>query len=262
MSSNITVYCNDSSQLEQAKLFASCNHYAFSESLPVNTPLYLHFDKDQLILNNADNKSQLSIDFTSGGVAHRLQYGGGKGQTIAKAIGINSKNKPHILDATAGLGRDAIILANLGCKISLVEQSPILAEMLKYAITFAKQTTIFQQATRQGFDLYNANSASFMTEKVIPDCDVVYLDPMYPEKKKSALVKKDMQMLQTLIGHSSDDTNAELLKAALDFAKQRVVVKRPKGANELDGPKPTMSLHSKKTRYDVYVIKTLKNLTE
>ena len=77
---------------------------------------------------------------------------------------------------------------------------------------------------------------------------------------RTALVKKDMQMLQTLIGHSSDDTTAELLSVALGFAKQRVVVKRPKGAEILNGPEPTMSLHSKKTRYDVYVIKTLKNI--
>lgn len=262
MPSNITVYCDDNSKLEQAKSFATHNGYAFSEILPTEAPLYLCFEEHQAVLYNTDNKSQLNIDFTSGGLAHRLQYGGGKGQTIAKAIGINSKNKPHILDATAGLGRDAIILANLGSQVSLVEQSPILAEMLKQAIDAAKNNALFQQATRQGFELYHANSSSFMHEKTIPGCDVVYLDPMYPEKKKSALVKKDMQMLQTLIGHSSEDTNAELLKAALGFAKQRVVVKRPKGADILDGPKPTMSLHSKKTRYDVYVIKTLKNIAE
>ncbi len=261
MPSNITIYCADNSKLEQAKSFARFNNYAFSEILPVETPLYLSFEEHRAVLNNTDNKSQLSIDFTSGGLAHRLQYGGGKGQTIAKAIGINSKNKPHILDATAGLGRDAIILANLGSKVSLVEQSPVLAEMLKQAIDAAKGNPLFQQATRQGFELYHANSASFMREHVIPECDVVYLDPMYPEKKKSALVKKDMQMLQTLIGHSSDDTTAELLAVALGFAKQRVVVKRPKGAEILNGPEPTMSLHSKKTRYDVYVIKTLKNTT-
>jgi len=237
--------------------FASSNNFTFSETLPVNTSLYMSFNESQPVLHETNNKYQLNIDFTRGGLAHRLQYGGGKGQTIAKAIGITGKNKPHILDATAGLGRDALILANLGSKLSLVEQSPILAEMLKQAIQFAEDNPLFRQATENGFELYHADAAMFMNQRIIQDCDVVYLDPMYPEKKKTALVKKDMQILQTLIGHSSDDTNATLLAAALNFAKQRVVVKRPKGAEVLAGPEPTMSLQSKKTRYDVYVIKTI-----
>lgn len=259
MPSNITVYCSDPLKIEQATFFARSNSLEFSETLPVSTPLYMSFNENQPVLHDLNNNCHLIIDFTSGGLAHRLQYGGGKGQTIAKAIGITSKNIPHILDATAGLGKDALILANLGSKLSLVEQSPVLAEMLKQAINFAKDSTLFQQATSNGFELFNADAAVFMNERVIQDCDVVYLDPMYPEKKKSALVKKDMQMLQTLIGHSSDDTTAALLATALNFAKQRVVVKRPKGAEILNGPEPTMSLHSKKTRYDVYVIKTIRS---
>lgn len=258
MPSNITVYCNNNAQLEHAQSFAKTNHYAFSNNLPVETALYIDFNEDQITLNDTDTNTQLSIDFTSGGLAHRLQYGGGKGQTIAKALGITSKNKPHILDATAGLGRDSLILANLGCKMTLIEQSPVLAEMLNQAIELAQDNTLFQQATQHGFNCYNADACIFMRERVIDGCDVVYLDPMYPEKKKSALVKKDMQMLQALIGHSSDEVTAELLAAALNFATQRVVVKRPKGAEVLDGPEPTMALHSKKTRYDVYVIKALK----
>jgi len=258
MLSNLTVYCADNNKLEQAKAFAKLNNYYFSDKLPVSTALYFSFEEKQPVLHDTNINSSISIDFTSGGIAHRLQYGGGKGQTIAKAIGISSKNKPHILDATAGLGRDSLILANLGSKISLIEQSPVLAEMLYQAIQSATDNTLFQQATIHGFKLYHADATTFMNDKVIADCDVVYLDPMYPEKKKSALVKKDMQILQSLIGHSSEAENAELLTAAINFAKQRVVVKRPKSANPIKGPAPTMSLHSKKTRYDVYVIKAIK----
>ncbi|MCK4711022.1 MAG: class I SAM-dependent methyltransferase [Gammaproteobacteria bacterium] len=258
MSPNLTVYCTDENKLDLAKVFAKLNNYDFSDKLPVSTPLYFSFDGNPPVLHDTNINSSISIDFTSGGLAHRLQYGGGKGQTIAKAIGITSKNKPHILDATAGLGRDSLILANLGCQISLIEQSPVLAEMLDQAITSASDNPLFQQATQYGFKLYHADATTFMNNKVIPESDVVYLDPMYPHKKKSALVKKDMQILQSLIGHSSEETNTQLLAAALDFARQRVVVKRPKSAVPLDGPPPTMSLHSKKTRYDVYVIKTIK----
>ncbi|MDH5393038.1 MAG: class I SAM-dependent methyltransferase [Gammaproteobacteria bacterium] len=257
MLSNITIYCADLSKREQASAFANNNNYLFATALPVSTALYLSFEENSLSLHDSHINSSISIDFTSGGLAHRLQYGGGKGQTIAKAIGISSKNKPHILDATAGLGRDALILANLGSKVTLVEQSPVLAEMLKQAIDLAADNPLFQQATGAGFELYNDDAALFMDNRIIDGCDVVYLDPMYPEKKKTALVKKDMQILQQLIGHSTAEQNARLLTAAIAFASQRVVVKRPKNAENINGPAPTMSLHSKKTRYDVYVIKTL-----
>jgi len=258
MPPTITIYCNQLRCSESARQYAAEHNVAFADSLPVSTDFYLDFNLMPAILHDTRSNNQLSIDFTRGAIAHRLQYGGGKGQSLAKAIGITSKNKPHILDATAGLGRDAIILANLSTKLTLVEQSPVLALLLAQAIEVAQEDDLFAQATKHGFDLYHANAASFMDEKIIPDCDVVYLDPMYPEKKKSALVKKDMQMLQALIGHSSEETNAALLKSALQFAKQRVVVKRPKGAPELAGVKPTMALQSKKTRYDVYVMKAIK----
>lgn len=257
MPSKLTVFCNKKENQAYAKRFADQNNLPFTDQQPITSSIYFSFENDQPVLYDTNINSSINIDFTSSSMAHRLQYGGGKGMTIAKAIGVTSKNKPHILDATAGLGRDSIILANLGSKVSLIEQSPVLAEMLKQAIHFANDNELFQKATANGFNLYQANAAEFMNNKIIPEADVVYLDPMYPEKKKSALVKKDMQILQNLIGHSSEAKNTELLTAALNFATQRVVVKRPKSANPLIGPTPTMSLHSKKTRYDVYVIKAM-----
>jgi len=253
----LTVYCTDNDKQLHAKAFAEKNDFNFSDNLEITTPLYLNFDNDLPALTETDNQSYVTTDFTSGGLAHRLQFGGGKGQTIAKAIGITSKNKPHILDATAGLGRDSLILANLGCKMSLVEKSPVLYEMLIQAQLNASDNTLFKQATEEGFSIYQGDATSFMKKRIIPECDVVYLDPMYPEKKKSALVKKDMQILQKLLGHSTEDEITDLLEAALKFAKQRVVVKRPKGSDAISGLKPTMSLNSKKTRYDVYVIKAM-----
>ncbi|MDH5517863.1 MAG: class I SAM-dependent methyltransferase [Gammaproteobacteria bacterium] len=253
---DITIYCADLSKQQQARDFADTYHYPYSEKKP-ESAIYLCFTESGLSLHDSHVNSDINIDFTSGGLAHRLQYGGGKGQTIAKAVGISSKNKPHVLDATAGLGRDALILANLGLRLSLIEQSPLLAEMLKQAIADAADNPLFQKASAEGFELYHDDASIFMNQRKIDGCDVVYLDPMYPEKKKSALVKKDMQILQNLIGHSAEADNAALLAAAIKFARQRVVVKRPKNADNISGPTPTLSLHSKKTRYDIYVISTL-----
>ena len=87
--------------------------------------------------------------------------------------------------------------------------------------------------------------------------DVVYLDPMYPHREKSALVKKDMRAFQTLVG---SDTDADaLLTPALALASKRVVVKRPDFAQPLAGVKPTMAIQTKKNRFDVYVLEAMKS---
>jgi len=257
MPSTVTVFCNDENRIEQAKSFAQQHGFSFASQLPVATSVCFDLSLDTPRLCDNHLKECIHIDFTTGGLAHRLKFGGGKGQTIAKAIGITSKNKPHVMDATAGLGRDALVLANLGCKLTLVEQSPVLAFMLTTACQQATDNELFQQATAAGFEVFNADALRFIQQKKIATADVVYLDPMYPENKKSALVKKDMQILQKMLGHSTEEDITHLLKAALGFAQQRVVVKRPKSASPIDGPAPTLSLSSKKTRYDIYVIKAL-----
>ena len=71
------------------------------------------------------------VDFVSGAVAHRRKFGGGAGQQIAKAVGIKSGVRPYIADVTAGLGKDAFVLATLGCEITLVERSPVVAMLLQ-----------------------------------------------------------------------------------------------------------------------------------
>jgi 16S rRNA (guanine1516-N2)-methyltransferase len=83
--------------------------------------------------------------------------------------------------------------------------------------------------------------------------DVVYLDPMYPHRSKSALVKKEMRYARAIVG--DDEEAPALLATALKTAKERVVVKRPRSAKPLAGPKPTVAIESKNTRYDIYVTK-------
>ena len=85
--------------------------------------------------------------------------------------------------------------------------------------------------------------------------DVVYLDPMFPERKKSAKVKKQMQAFHAIVGTDADADG--LLALALNVATYRVVVKRPAGANYLAEKKPSYSLEGKSTRYDIYTLKKL-----
>jgi 16S rRNA (guanine1516-N2)-methyltransferase len=114
------------------------------------------------------------------------------------------------------------------------------------------------QTLSENFELHNQDAINYlknMTKDRYPD--VIYLDPMFPERKKSALVKKDMQILQRLLGKEEKD--AALLETALNCARERVVVKRPINAPCLTGAKPATSILSKKTRYDIYLTASSKN---
>ncbi len=207
----------------------------------------------QLRLNSPDAPGPIYVDFVGGKVAHRRQFGGGRGQPIAKAVGLKPGINPHILDATAGLGRDSFLFASLGCRVTMVEQSPVIAALLENGLQRGLADSEIAEIC-QRMALINSDSTDHL-QQCIEQPDVIYLDPMYPHREKSALVKKEMRLFQLLLGEPAD--NSALLAAALNCAKKRVVVKRPKGAEVLSEQKPTMSICSKNTRYDVYVMAAL-----
>ena len=251
---------------EKAENFAKIAGYPIMPTNEVISPIYLNYTNDFVELCDKEKIMSIHIDFISGDLAHRQKYSGGRGQSIAKAIGIKQGTPPpSVLDATAGLAKDAYVLACLGCSMTLVERSPIIVELIKDAIQRAEEDEYFKTVLEKGFKVINQSSIEYLTELknqdvifsdiVYPDVvypDVIYLDPMYPDNKKSASVKKNMQILQKLLG--KDEDTQELLNAALKVAKKRVVVKRPKGAENLTNLKPTYTVESKKTRYDIYII--------
>jgi 16S rRNA (guanine1516-N2)-methyltransferase len=233
---------------EQAKQLASLLNLPLSND--PSAPLQLIIDEQGLSLWAPALGGPVQVDFVSGKNAHRRQFGGGRGQPLAKAIGLKPGNTPSVIDATAGWARDAFVLASLGCQIQLLEQSQLLATLiedgLRRASDHAETVTI---AARM--QVLNVNAIDYLT--VMPTTawpDVIYLDPMYPSREKSALVKKDMQLLHQLVG--SDQTGAALLDISLQRATKRVVVKRPKGAPLLSSQKPVAEITSKNTRYDIY----------
>ncbi|MCF6262071.1 MAG: class I SAM-dependent methyltransferase [Xanthomonadales bacterium] len=215
--------------------------------------LLLDFASDGLSLH--DGKTHLRVDFLAGETAHRKKYGGGRGQALARAVGIKpGKPLPSIVDATAGLARDAFVLASLGCSVRMIEQSPIVAALVEDAILRAADDPVFQQMQTTGFSLEQGNSIEILAEIACNNPpDTVYLDPMFPHRQKFAAVKKNMQMLQQLLGHSHQGEDENLLKAALSCALKRVVVKRPKGAPNLADQKPSAVIQTRKTRYDLYL---------
>jgi 16S rRNA (guanine1516-N2)-methyltransferase len=84
---------------------------------------------------------------------------------------------------------------------------------------------------------------------------VIHLDPMFPHRDKSALVKKEMRLFRPLVG--DDDDAPALLAAALALASHRVVVKRARKAPPIAGVAPGYSLEGKSSRYDIYPKKKL-----
>ncbi|MBN1683996.1 MAG: class I SAM-dependent methyltransferase [Gammaproteobacteria bacterium] len=200
----------------------------------------------------------LRVDFSSTIITHRRKTVSPK-QSIAKAIGIKGNYYPSILDATAGLGRDAFILATLGCEVTLIEKHPIIAKLLKDGLERASKIHDLAIIV-QKMNLIEGDAIQYM-RKLEKKPDVVYLDPMFPERKKSAKVKKEMQILQALLREEDKKEDGEVIQrnlsalfnAALKTAKKRVVVKRPKLVAPILNQKPDIQFIGKTCRFDVYL---------
>ncbi|PVY78999.1 16S rRNA (guanine1516-N2)-methyltransferase [Tamilnaduibacter salinus] len=189
-------------------------------------------------------------EFVRGKAGYRRDHGGGTGQLVAKAVGLKKTRRTlHVLDATAGLGEDAYVLAGLGCRLTLMERSPIVRALLEDGLGRAAEDpgagpVVARMTVRPG------DSIRWLEEQHEPVADVIYLDPMFPETGKAAKAKKEMALFRELVGN--DDDAPALLAAALDVARYRVVVKRPRLAPPIDGPVPDLQLTGKSSRFDVY----------
>ncbi|WP_447651687.1 class I SAM-dependent methyltransferase [Pseudomonas abietaniphila] len=202
-----------------------------------------------------DVPGPVRVDFVEGKAAHRRLFGGGSGQMIAKAVGIQPGVRPRVLDATAGLGKDAFVLASLGCEMSLIERQPIIAALLEDGLARGAQDLDVGGIIGQ-MRLLTGNSIELLRNWEGEPPQVIYLDPMFPHREKTALVKKEMRLFRPLVG---DDMDAPaLLEAALALATHRVVVKRPRKAPCIEGAKPNYALDGKSSRYDIYPKKALK----
>ncbi|AXF78549.1 16S rRNA (guanine(1516)-N(2))-methyltransferase RsmJ [Erwinia tracheiphila] len=189
------------------------------------------------------------VDFVEGAMAHRRRFGGGRGEAVAKAVGIKGSYLPEVVDATAGLGRDAFVLAALGCRVKMLERHPVVAALLDDGLQRGYQDADIGGWLREHLTLVHASSLAVLSE-ISNKPDVVYLDPMYPHRQKSALVKKEMRVFQTLVG-ADNDANG-LLAPARQLAKKRVVVKRPDYAPPLAGIATQSAIVTKNHRFDIY----------
>jgi 16S rRNA (guanine1516-N2)-methyltransferase len=166
-------------------------------------------------------------------------------QPLIRAIG---RKRGRVLDATAGFGNDAILLASLGHTVTAVDRSPIVTALLEDG----RRRALGEADLRPVAERLSVRCADSRTllKSLVEQPDVVYIDPMYPRRRHaSALPRLQMQLLRKLVGEDSDAD--ELLAAALTSTARRVVVKRPPKAPVLGGT-PSSSHEGKLVRYDVY----------
>ncbi|NOZ11209.1 MAG: class I SAM-dependent methyltransferase [Gammaproteobacteria bacterium] len=170
-------------------------------------------------------------------------------QPLAKAIG---RSVTTVVDATAGLGQDSFLIAGYGPRVIAMERSPIVAALLNDGLRRGREQNAATARIVDRISLQQGDAQSLLP-LLQPPPDVVYIDPMFPPKRrKSALAKKEIRTLRTLVGDDSDAH--KLLQVACAVARRRVVVKRPDHAPPL-APNPTVSHKGKLVRYDVYVTK-------
>ncbi len=245
----------------QARAFelAQALELPLSEPGTQSAPLLLQVGEQGLSLQatGVDAPGAVRVDFVEGALAHRRQFGGGTGQMVARAAGLRGSVRPSVLDATAGLGRDAFVLAALGCRVTMIERQPVIAALLADGLERARQAGGEVAAIADRMQLIQADAITAMANWVAEVPQVIHLDPMFPHRDKSALVKKEMRVFRPLAG---DDLDAPaLLAAALALASHRVAVKRPRKAPAIVGPAPSAELSGQSSRYDIYGIRKLES---
>ena len=264
LSNSLCVFAANELVLSVAKQFSENLKLDFFTYKDISDPARLEFpfifvydgSHAHILQTGKAAPGPVTASFLQGKTSHRLKFGGGKGQMIAKAVGLNKGVCPTILDATAGLAQDAFVLASLGCQITLLERSPIIAELVRMALKEAEYSEISDITNKMR--LQTVDACTWLAAQTERAADVIYLDPMYPHTDKTALVKKEMRLFHTLVGESVDD--AELLDIALQKAHYRVVVKRPRKGETIKGHQPAHQIVGKSCRYDIYPLQKLENM--
>jgi len=213
-----------------------------------------------LELRDGNHRIKLAVDFS--GLRHRAKINQARSEMLVRACGVpNDGSTWRLVDATAGLGRDGYLLAVCGATVTLVERHPVLQLLLADALAslqLAQPEVVARLHLQCGESIGYLQTFHGQPESGRPH--VVYCDPMFPAREKSAAVGGDMQVLHELIGESPDA--GELLAAALRAATRRVVVKRPLRAEALVAPglehiHPSYALEGRASRFDVYLVPTL-----
>ena len=221
-----------------------------------NSQISLRYEGNEVFLESGEQS--MSADFSKMG--KRLTHANLTHELIVKAAKIKDfDHVPLVCDATAGLGEDSLLLAAAGCRVILYERDPMIAALLKNAIekgASSDLSDIREAVSRMEVREEDSITAlpKLFEEGITPD--IVFLDPMFPEREKSSLVKKKFQLIHLLEKPCSDED--ELLNSAVLAAPAKIIIKRPVKAAILGSIKPDYSLTGKTVRYDIILLKNLR----
>ena len=189
-------------------------------------------------------------DFKKGKIGYRLSQGRWQQEPLVKICGITTQKKPSIIDCTAGLGHDALLLAQAGASVTAFEASPIIATALAEALNQARSVPHLAEAVKK-LQLISENAIPYLTTHPL-QADFVYCDPMFPHPEKSAKSHGAMQWLQSIVTPPTLAEEDNMLEAARRAATQWVVIKRPRLAPDFALKKPHHSYMYRSCRFDLY----------
>lgn len=182
------------------------------------------------------------------GMLHRVTNGRLLHEMLVKAAKTSEQNL-RAIDCTAGMGEDSFLLAAYGYQVTLYEQNPVVAALLKDALRRAKKHPVLKDIASR-MQLVEGNSIELLAQRV-DEVDLIYLDPMFPERQKSGLINKKLQLIQKLEPPCSAET--DLFEAAMQAKPSKIIVKRPLKSPNLARKSPNYTLNGKAIRYDCYV---------
>ena len=214
------------------------------EYLPAGLSLF----KENGALWLTDGNLRFCADLTA--MIPRVKKGAVGTELVVRASRLKDMSgSPTLIDAAAGLGNDGLLLAAAGFKVTLCEYNPVIAELLTDSLRRAAEVPALASAV-SNITVRTGDSIPFMKESGVRP-DVIYLDPMFPESGKNALIKKKFQLLRQLELPCSNEE--ELLEAAIAAGPHKIVIKRPIKGPYLAGRKPSYSIEGKAVRYDCLV---------
>ena len=223
------------------------------EALDAHSSHYvLSIEKDRIQLAPRDKSmgNPVVVDFSSGTIGFRGRQNVRQELLVKAVLGRDKKSAPSVLDMTGGLGRDSFILACAGCNVTTLERNPLVFLLLSDGLYRAAADIELQPIVRN-IDLHfcDAVKAGSVASE-LSSYDVVYMDPMFPERTKSALVKKEMRVFRDVVGEDMDVN--QLFEQARNVARKKVIVKRPRKSAFIKDKKPTYSVEGRSSRFDVY----------
>jgi 16S rRNA (guanine1516-N2)-methyltransferase len=192
----------------------------------------------------------LHLDFVRGRQGYRLAHAGMSREDLVRALGRLPRDST-ILDGSAGLGRDSLVLAARGFRVIALERHPVLGALLADALARASAHPPLQPVLGR-LEFLQADAVQWLAANGVK-VDAAVFDPMFPPRAKDAAVKKEMQVLYHLLGANADPDAPATLAVLRRHVRRRVVVKRPLHAPYLGGEAPAHELRGRSTRFDIYL---------